>query len=158
MIDSNDRLIKENQTRNRRRKNAAWKSGLMLTGLGAVIAGAGYLAGVNAPAVAQTTASTVAATTGAASLNNSDNQLASPNNDLSANGFNSDEARGFEFNSDDDQPAVGNSGTSPSLGNDGSNSSGQSTQQFGGRRGRQFRGFGQQQPGFGQPLTRSLGS
>lgn len=146
VIESNDQSKKAAQVRARRRKNAAWKSGLMLGGLGAVVLGAGYLAGVNAPATAQSASETVART-GAANSNTAGNQLAP------TSGFSSNDAQGFQFNGDDGQGALGDEGTFQFRGG---GSNGQFNQQFGTQGSRQFRGS--TQPGFSRPLTRSRGS
>ena len=163
MIEPNDRLTRDARARNRRRKGAAWKSGLMITGLGAVVLGAGYLAGVNAPAVAQTSTPQAVAGTGSAQSNTEQNQLQAP-----AIGLSSDDGQLFQFNGDNSQALGGNSGgtfqsqgggdNSQSQGGNGLGSTDQFNQQFGGRRSRQLRGFSQQQPGFGGPVTRSRGS
>jgi hypothetical protein len=156
--DRPDRLAREVPARSGRRKSAKWKSGLMLTGLGAVVLGAGYIAGVNAPAVDATASSGTIAQAGAARPDANQNGLLVPQNSNNSDG------QGFLFNGDDDgeffgnQAAPGNSGTFQFNGGDGSGSSGQLNQQFGGRRNRQFGGFGQQQPNFGGPITRSRGS
>ena len=159
MIESNDplKLKQEVQARGRRRKSAKWKSGLMITGLGAVVAGAGYLAGVNAPAINQSTASQTVARSGT----------------LGNNSSNLNQGQGFQLNGDDGQGALNDGGSFQFNGDDGSGNpfgqqfgdngtSGSGTnqfnQQFGGRRNRQFRGSGQQQPNFGGPVTRSRGS
>lgn len=158
VIESNDRKTSDVQARRRRRKSAGWKSGLMLTGLGAVVLGAGYLAGVNAPAVNQATASeTVARTNGAAtdqgtSALGTDNQFQAPNN---AGG------QGFFSNGDDGQFSGNNNGIIQQFGDDDFGSSDQFSQQFNqqfNRRNRQLPGLSQQQPGFSRPLGRSRGS
>ncbi len=65
--------------------------------------------------------------------------------------------QGFEFDDDDNEGFFSNGGISQFQGGDSSGSTNQFNQQFGGRN-RQFRGFSQQQPSFGGPVTRSRGS
>ncbi|MGE5603488.1 MAG: hypothetical protein ACM30E_10575 [Nitrososphaerales archaeon] len=167
--DQHDRVTRETAVRGRRRKSAKWKSGLMLTGLGAVVLGAGYLAGVNAPAVGASASAGVAASSGtiaqagAARSDANQNQFLVP-----PNTENSDDRQNFVFNGDDEEGFFGNqalpgdSGAFQSNGGSGSGPSGQLNQQFGqrfgGRRNRQFGGSVQQQPNFGGPITRSRGS
>jgi hypothetical protein len=150
---SHDRAV---PVRSRRRKGAKWKSGLMLTGLGAVVLGAGYFAGVNAPAVANAGSTQTVASAGINPFGANDNGLLSPQ------GSNSDNGQGFLFNGDGNQGFQGDDGSLLSNGGDGSGLDNQfnqqqpPVQQFG-RRSRQF-GFSQQQPNFGGPVTRSRGS
>jgi hypothetical protein len=141
--------------RSRRRKSAKWKSGLMLTGLGAVVLGAGYFAGVNAPAVANADSTRTVASAGINRFGGNDDGLLSPQSP------NSDNSQGFLFNGDGNQGLQGDDGSFLFDGGNGSDSNGQfnqqaPTQQFG-RQSRQF-GFSQQQPNFGGPVTRSRGS
>lgn len=163
---SRDRQVKEAAVRSRRRKNAKWKSGLMVTGLGAVVLGAGYLAGVNAPAVAGANTTQSVAQAGISRTGANDNGAVLPQSAL-----NSNDGQGFLFNGDDDQGFSGNQGLQGDDGTflfNGGNGSGSSDQfnqqqqqplqQFGRRRNRQFGGLSQQQPNFGGPVTRSRGS
>ncbi len=159
------------QARNRRRKRAAWKSGLILTGLGSVVLGAGYLAGVNAPAVAQSsTPQAVARSAGAAApaQENLSGQPARPRSETSERDSNERDELQAPQASDSSQPGLlvgyDENGNAVYLTNDGrlviggsasSGSSSQPSQQFGGRS--SGRGLAQQ-PGFSRPLTRSRGS
>lgn len=137
-MDSNEQLTQAAAVKRRRRRSVGWKSGLMLTGLGAVVLGAGYLAGVNAPAVAQTSAAQTVMNAGSASVNAGQSALVAPDSGATL----------------DDQQAFGLD----------ENATTQLSPQFSGRRGRQARGFSQQQPdlsqqpNFSAPLTRSRGS
>lgn len=143
--------------RQARRKSAAWKSGLMLAGLGAVVLGGGYLAGVNAPAGAQTasqptTAQSVAQTSGQSSAPsaNSQSQAVAPDEESE-----SEEARIIGFD-DQGNPVILNDDGSLQFG--GSAAESQAPAQQFGRRGRQFGSASQQAPSFSGPTTRSRGS
>ncbi len=142
MIESNDLPRQDIAARNRRRKSAGWKSGLLLTGLGAVVLGAGYLAGVNAPAVGQSSTAPAAARAERPSPNSLGDQPLAPSGSLGS-------GQGFQFN-DDATLGV------QSQGDDGASTT--FNQQLEGRRSRQLRSLGQQQPNFSRPLTRSRGS
>lgn len=162
MSDFQRDVLKETQTpapqRKARRKSAAWKSGLMLTGLGAVVLGAGYLAGVNAPAVAQTAAQQT--TPQSVAQTNEQANVAAANNKsqplTSDEEFESEDGRVIGFD-DQGNPVILNDDGSLQFGNGATESQAPSTQQFG-RRGRQLGGFSQQAPSFSGPTTRSRGS
>lgn len=149
MIESNDRATRDVQARGRRR-SAGWKSGLMVTGLGAVVLGAGYLAGVNAPAVAQNSTPQAVAQTGTANLAPEAGARRAADGSPRTN-------EGVFLGYDEDGNAV-------YLGSDG-NLVFRDDDDFGEREenrqlqaqpNRQFRS--QQQPGFRGPVTRSRGS
>lgn len=150
MIEPNDRVAKEAWTRSRRRKSAAWKSGLMLTGLGAVVVGAGYLAGVNAPAVAQSSTPQAVAQTGTANPAGEENGLRTEGRTAGSNA-------GSFLGYDEDGNAVylGSDGGLVFRGDDDFDEN-ENRQQFQTRPSRQSRA--QQQPLFGGPVTRSRGS
>jgi cytoskeletal protein RodZ len=174
MNDAREETTKESLPRKSRRKNGAWKSGLVLTGLAGVVLGAGYLAGVNAPAVAQTegqqlTPQAVARTSDRA------NQAGGQANAATAR---ADSDRSIESEDESEAPATApqaedgvvigfdEQGNPVILRNDGSlqlggssaGSQNQFGQQFGGRRSRQFGGLNQQAPNFSGPIGRSRGS
>jgi hypothetical protein len=157
VIEPNDRKARDVQARSRRRKSAAWKSGLVLTGLGTVVLGAGYIAGVNAPAVARSNTTQNSTPQAVAQTESNppaaeENGLRSPN---TAGGANAALFMGY----DEDGNAVflQNDGTVV-RGDDGFNSGSQPSQQFKAQPNPQSRGLTQQQPNFRRPLTRSRGS
>lgn len=171
MIEPTDRAAKEAQARHRRRKSAAWKSGLVLTGLGGVVLGAGYLAGVNAPAVAQTSTPQAVAQAAPASATNQNSVPSQSSAPSLAPAADEDNVLRVPQTSDSSQPGLfmgyDESGNAVYLTNDGqlviggSNSAGSSSQlnpQSGSQSTRRSRGFTQQQPNFSRPMTRSRGS
>lgn len=170
MVEHNDLVEKDKQARSRRRKSTAWKSGLMLTGLGGVVLGAGYLAGVNAPAVARSSTPQAVAQTAAGSPTRQDSdsrQQSAPSAERTTDEENRTTA---PQNNDDGQPGLfmgyDENGNAVYLTNDGSlviggsDNSGSNSlfnQQFGGQSSRRSRSL-TQQPNFSRPMTRSRGS
>jgi hypothetical protein len=154
-----------------RSKHAGWKSGLMVAGFGAVVVGAGYLAGTNAPTARATAPTGSAQATGSQPVVIQHQPASQENAALGAQALSGQVFRGTDesegFSSDDRDNSGSSSSDDNSSGNSGSlNNNSGSAQQLQPRQFRRFRGnasglgqFGaQQQPQFSAPMTRSRGS
>jgi hypothetical protein len=163
-------------SRRPRSKHAGWKSGLMAAGFGAVVLGAGYLAGTNAPAAGATSQTNGAQLNGTQPTAIERQQAPVQDNAsqgraaLSGQTFRGDDESnsdgGFTFDDRSNSGSFNDNSGAANSGNSGSSSSdGSSTQQIQPRQFRRFRGngsglgqFGTQQPQFSAPVTRSRGS
>ncbi len=160
MIEPNDRPVKTVAPRSRRRTGAAWKSGLVLTGLGAVVLGAGYLAGVNAPAVNSGVANAAGAN---AAVSTPQPVAQAPAGRLSDDDAAERGPQGALGSEDRLFLGYDEEGNAVYLKSDGSlefraDEALSQGSQFAAPSGSQSRGLAQQQPNFRRPLTRSRGS